>query len=230
MFDAKAVFLEELDRAAREEESKSGFQRGDWFWSGPRDGQASLEWWQEQGPEYIQNFIDWWEHNDDVDIWTTPDGLPAIELPFEVKFGDIPVRGFIDLVLQIGTALVVVDIKSSAKQPVSYRQLGIYASAIELAYGTRPRYGTFFMVRGVGPRGKPPTFFLRPVELSAPQYSVAYLAQEFAQAEGGIQAGVFPASPGEGCGRCGVAWACTEVNGESAKRLDPNYPGAKSNA
>lgn len=224
-FDIEAVFQEELDKAVAEEERKSGFPVSEWFWAGPRDGERSIQWWREQGPEFVRNFIDWWEFNPDAEIWVTPDGIPAIELPFEVEFGPIPVRGYIDLVLKIGTALVVVDLKSSAKAPVSNRQLGIYASALEIQYGIRPRYGTHFMVRGVGPRGKPPTFFLRPVELSAPQYSVEYLTREFMSAERGIQAGAFPAKPGDNCGRCGVAWACTEVNGDSAKALDPNFPG-----
>jgi putative RecB family exonuclease len=229
-FDASAVFQEELAKAVQVEAERSGFPVEEWFWAGPRNGQRSIEWWQEKGPEYVQNFIDWWEHNPDVSIWTTPDGIPAIELPFQVMFGEIEVRGYIDLVLKIGTALVVVDLKSSAKAPTSNRQLGIYASAMELKYGIRPRYGTWFMVRGVGPKGKPPTFFLRPVELDRPQYSVAYLAAEFASAERGIQAGAFPAKPGDNCGRCGVAWACTEVNGDQAYELDPHYPGGKNAA
>jgi hypothetical protein len=60
--------------------------------------------------------------------------------------------------------------------------------------------------------------------LSSPQFSVAYLTGEFEQAEKGIRGGVFPASPGEHCGRCGVNYACTEANGPKAIQLDPNYP------
>lgn len=227
-FDVEAVFREELDKAVQAEAERSGFPVDEWFWAGPRNGQRSIEWWQENGPEFVNNFVQWWEHNPDAEIWVTPEGIPAIELPFSIPFGEVEVRGYIDLVLKIGTALVVVDLKSSAKAPTSHRQLGIYASAIELAYGIRPRYGTFFMVRGVGPRNGPKTHFLRPVELTAPQYSIPYLTAEFAAAERGIQAGAFPARPGDNCGRCGVAWACTEVNGDSAYELDPHYPGGKS--
>jgi putative RecB family exonuclease len=223
-FDVRAVFLEELDQAVKDEARKTGFEPDEWFWSGRMSGPEAIEWWKERGPEYVQNFIDWWEHNPEAEVWITPDGTPAIELPFEVSFGDTEVRGFIDLVLQIGTALVVVDWKSSAKAPDTSRQLAIYACALELKYGIRPRYGTHFMVRGTGPRNGPKTFFQRPVELSGPQYSVAYLAQEFAMAEAGIRAGAFPANPGERCGRCGVAYACTETAGPRASELDPNYP------
>src|SRR6185437_10739508 len=198
-FDAQAVFLEELAKAVTEETRRSGFPPEDWFYSGPRDGVRSIQWWQENGAEMVQAFIDWYEHNPDIEVWVTPDGVPAIELPVEVMFGTVPVKMVIDLVLKLGSALVVTDLKTSAKAPVSYRQLGIYASGLELKYGIRPRYGTFFMNRGTGPKGGPKTHFLRPVDLGDPQYSVAYLTREFERVELGIQAGVFPANPGDGC-------------------------------
>ena len=226
-FDVAEVFREEMNRAVIEEVRQSGFLVEDWFWSGPYDGHKSVDRWHDQGPEMVQAFIDWWELNPEAEIWITPDGVPAIELPFEIMLGDIPVRGFIDLVVQIGTALVVVDLKTSAKTPGDYRQVAIYACAVELMYGVRPRYGTYFMARGVGRGDKPRTYFLRPVELDKPQFSVPYLTREFAMAETGVRAGVFPAKPGEQCARCGVAYACVEANGPKAKQLDPNYPKSR---
>jgi len=222
-FDVAAVFREELDRAVADEVSKSGFALEDWFIAGrQRDGHEAVAWWHENGPAMVESFIDWWEHNPDIDVWVTPDGVPAIELSLDVRFGSIPFRGYVDLVLKIGTALVVVDLKTSAKVPASYRQLGFYASGIELAYGIRPRYGTFFMNRGIG-RSDPKTFFQRPVDLGVPQYSIAYLTRELEQFEQGIQAGVFPSNPGESCARCGVAYACTAAGGAKARQLDPNW-------
>jgi PD-(D/E)XK nuclease superfamily len=226
-FDVAAVFREEMDLAVAEEAEHSGFPVSEWFWAGPRDGQAAIQKWYLDGPQYVQNFIDWYELNPDVEIWVTPDGIPAIELPFEIMLGDVPVRGYIDLVLKVGSALIVTDLKSGAKAPDSNRQLAIYACALEARYGIRPRYGTWFMCRGLGRGDKPKTYFVRPVELDRPQYSAAYLAGEFTLAEKGISTGVFPAKPGERCGRCGVAYACTEAGGPQAKRLDPHYPGAR---
>jgi putative RecB family exonuclease len=223
-FDVAAVFAEEFDKAVAEEARKSGFPVSDWFWTGRLSGPESVARWREKGPEYVQNFIDWYESNPDVETWITPDGQPAIELALDVMFGTVPVKMILDWVVKIGTALVVTDWKTSAKMPASSRQLGIYASGLELAYGIRPRYGTFFMNRGTGPRNGPKTFFQRPVELDDPRYSIAYLTGEFEQAERGIKNGVFPASPGDNCGRCGVAYACTEVAGAKARDLDPNWP------
>ena len=223
-FDVQAVFREELARAVAAESKH--FPVEDWFVSGRQvNGREAVAWWEDNGAPMAQSFITWYEASE-AKVWVTPDGAPAIELPFEIMLGTVPVRGYIDIVLQVGTALVVTDVKTSAKAPANYRQLGIYACALEVMYGIRPRYGTFFMCRGMG-RSEPKTYFLRPVELDRPQFSLAYLAGEFEQAERGIQAGVYPANPGEHCGRCGVAYACTEASGDRARELDPNWPGAK---
>jgi putative RecB family exonuclease len=225
-FDVNAVFQAELDRAIADEVSHSGFQVADWFWSGRRSPEEDVAWWRENGPAMVEAFVQWYEHEVDAEVWVTPDGIPAIELPIEVMFGTIPVRMVLDLVLQIGTALVVVDLKTSARQPDSHRQLGIYACGLELKYGVRPRYGTFFMNRGVG-KADAKQFFLRPIELNRPQYSIPYLAAEFEAFERGVKAQVFPAHPGEACSRCGVAYACCEVGGVKARELDPNWPGVR---
>jgi putative RecB family exonuclease len=225
-FDVAQVFAAEFDKAVQEEVRKSGFPVAEWFWSGRRSPEEDVAWWHENGPAMVDAFVEWWDHNPDIEIWTTPDGVPAIELPLDVMFGSVPVKMVLDLVLKIGTALVVVDLKTSAKVPVTPRQLGIYASGIELKYGIRPRYGTYFMNRGIG-RQEPKTFFQRPVDLGVPQYSAAYLTRELEQFEQGIKAGVFPSNPGDHCGRCGVAYACTAAGGHRARELDPNWPGAK---
>jgi putative RecB family exonuclease len=214
-FDVASVFAEELDKAVQEESRH--FPVTEWFPSGPRDGQQAVEWWHEHGPAMVHNFTDWYESQPDVHVWITPDGIPAIELPIEVMFGSIPVRMVLDVVFQIGTALVVCDLKTSAKAPDSNRQLAIYACGIELKYGIRPRYGTYFMCRGQG-RSEPKTYFLRPVQLDRPQYSVPYLTSQFEAVECGIRTEVFPAKPGEQCDRCGVAWACTETGGNPEAR------------
>lgn len=227
-FSVREVFRQEMDLAVQQEIDQSGFAVPEWFWAGPYDGHKSIDRWYDQGPEMVEAFIGWWEFNPEAEIWITPDGTPAIELPFEITLGSVPVRGFIDLVVQIGTALVVVDLKTSAKTPGDYRQLALYACALELSYGIRPRYGTFFMCRGIGRGDKPKTYFMRPVELDKPQFSVEYLTREFALAEKAIQEGIFPAKPGEQCARCGVAYACTEADGHKAKQLDPNWPEAKN--
>lgn len=223
-FNTALVFRQELDKAVATEVGKSGFPLEEWFTAGrQKDGHEAVAWWQVNGSDMAQSFIDWYEAQEDISIWKTPDAKPAIELGLEVMFGAVPVRMYLDLVLLAGTALIVTDLKTSAKVPVTPRQLGIYACGMEIEYGIRPRYGTYFMNRGIG-RSEPKTYFQRPIELDRPQYSIEYLTKEFEAMNRGVEAGIFPAKPGDGCGRCGVSYACTEVNGAKARQLDPNYP------
>jgi len=228
-FDVAAVFREEFTRAIEREVSKSGFELDTWFQAGPRPVSYSIEKWMADGPGYVQNFIDWYESHEDIGVWITPNGAPAIELGIKTLFGEIPVQMYIDLVLDIKGTLVVVDLKSGAKAPDSLRQLAIYAGGVEQVYGIRPRYGAYFMHRGLTKKGET-TYFQRPVPLDAPQYSVPYLTRELETFDLAVDAGIFLANPGDQCNRCSVAQACTEVGGDLARRYDrshPEYEGGK---
>lgn len=221
-FDVETIFREEFSKALDHDIEKSGFALEDWFRAGTQLPSTSVQWWHERGPGQVQNYIDWFESSGAA-VWITPDGQPAIELDLTVMFGQVPVRMVIDQVLVLGGALVVPDLKSSAKVPSSTRQLGIYASGIEMAYGIRPRYGTYFMTRGIEKKGET-TYFQRPISLDAYEYSIEYFTREFAMVEEGIQRGLYPANPGDGCFRCGVAWACSAVGGSEARTYDSSHP------
>jgi putative RecB family exonuclease len=216
-FDAEAVFADEFAKAIEVDERKSGFPLEQWFWSGRQKPETSREWWEANGGGLVQKFIGWYEAHPDVKVWITPDGKPAVELDLRVMFGEVEVVMAIDVVFQMGTALVVTDFKTSAKAPGSYRQLGIYASGVELKYGIRPKYGAYFLPRDDVP-------FQRPIDLGAPQYSVPYLTREFAMFEQARSGAIFPANPGQSCGRCGVAHACLANGGARAREFDPAHP------
>lgn len=227
-FPVEQVFAEELAEAYSAELKHTTFSPDDWFTAGRGKGE-DLDWWMANGARLAQNFIDWYEANPEFTIWVTPDGVPAIELPFEVKFGQVPVKGYIDLVLEhrkTGT-LIVTDLKSGSTKPKNNRQLGIYATALERKYGIRPRYGSYFMCRGTGKDEDNKVYFQPPAELGGVEYSYEYLSGEFLNLEYGVKFEVFPASPGDNCRRCGVAHACLEVHGENARELDPNWPKGK---
>lgn len=227
-FPTLHVFRDEFITAYQDELKHTTFDPDEWFTAGRGKGE-DYDWWMENGAQLAQNFIDWYEANPDFTVWVTPDGVPAIELPFEVLFGQVMVKGYVDLVLehQRSGTLIVTDIKSGSTKPKNPRQLGIYATAIERKYGIRPRYGSYFMCRGTGKDEENKTFFQTPVELGGAEYSYEYLSSEFTQLEWGVKFEVFPASPGDNCRRCGVAHACLEVHGEQARELDPNWPKGK---
>jgi putative RecB family exonuclease len=226
-FDVEAAFREEFVKAVGNEYERGGVDPDEWFAAGRGNGEGE-EWWLANGGRLAQNFITWYESRPDVNIWIAPDGRPAIELGLMVMFGKVPVKMYIDLVLAVGyenPALVVTDLKSGSRRPDNPRQLAIYANAIEQFYGIRPRYGAYFMNRGTERRGEL-SYFQQPIEMDQPQFDYGYLSHEFEMFDLAVTSGIFPAKPGEQCRRCGVAYACTEVGGQMASVLDPNYPRA----
>jgi hypothetical protein len=221
-FDARTVFLEEFEKALLSEQASSGFAVDDWFGAGRGTPAKDIAAWLTRGPDCVQAFTDWYEASG-VKIWVTPDGQLALELALMADFGGVPVHVRPDIVLDMGGALVVTDLKSGATAPASMRQLGIYASGIEQVYGIRPKYGAWFMARGTGPRGTPPeelTYFQRPVPLDAVKYSLPYLTRQIQMFVRAREQGIFIANPGEECRRCGVAHACLETGGTTERAID----------
>lgn len=220
-FPWEDVFAEEFDTAIAAEVTRSGFTPDEWWKAGRGSGEDE-EWWRDQGPDMAAQFGVWYEQSPDTAVWIAPDGRPGIELGLTVKFGAVEVVMFIDLILAMGTALVVWDLKSG-RLPKTNEQLGLYACGIELAYGKawRPKYGAYFMARGVGKDEL--TYAQPPIPLDAERYSVAYFTEQFRMLDDAITSGVFVASPGEQCRRCGVNYACLAVGGAEAnkfRRLD----------
>lgn len=220
-FDWDGVFQEEFTKAVNKDAARSGFEPDTWFV--PGRGKTQREpWWRENGPQYAASFGEWFESTPDAKVWVAPDGRPAIELELRVSFGGIPVVMYVDLILMLGSALVVTDFKSSAKEPADLKQQGFYACGVELFYGKpyRPKYGTHFMCRGqdMGD-GEPRRYFMPPQPLDAYRYSVPYFTRQLEMLNRGVDAGVFPANPGDFCRICGVNYACDAVGGADA----PNF-------
>lgn len=200
-FDVAEVFRIELGLAVEELESQSGFPMAEWFGSGRRSPEGDLTWWQENGPGLVQRFINWYESSDDINIWITPDGKPAIELDLTVMLGETPVRVIIDQVLKVGSALVVHDLKSGSKRPENVMQLAIGATAIEKTYGIRPKYGAFFLHRS---SGEP----FVPILLTGREHREEHLAHVFGMLNRAVEQGIFVPNVGNHCRRCGVAASC----------------------
>jgi len=164
-------------------------------------GKQNLQWWMDNGPGMVQNWIDWREKNG-WDIWETPEGAPAIELELNIVLpNDIPVKMFLDRVMVTPTGqITVVDIKSG-RTPETGEQLGLYATAMELAFGAmfRPAWGYFWDAR----KGEHSS----PIPLDS--YTPEYFAEVYAEAVRGINAGCFLAKPANNCFNwCGVRDAC----------------------
>jgi hypothetical protein len=224
-FDWEGTFNREFDKAVANDVAKSGFPTDTWLKLNASRVQTE-PWWREEGPGFAKSFADWYESTPDAEVWITPDGRPALELELRVMFGPIPVVVYIDLILKLGSALVVTDYKTSAAEPDSLTQQGFYASAVELAYGKpwRPAYGTHFMARGIGPKDMDPDLkqrFMQPRPLDAYQYSIPYYTHQLELMDAGAEAGIFLANPGDHCRICGVAAACDAVGGVDAPKFRP---------
>lgn len=104
-------------------------------------------WWNQQGPVWVNNYIAWRKGNPDWKIWTAPDGNKAIELGLIPEVKDVPVKMVIDRVFEVNGELVIVDLKTSQQTPTSSLQLGFYKLGLELTFGIPVKWGTYYMAR-----------------------------------------------------------------------------------
>jgi putative RecB family exonuclease len=106
------------------------------------------DWWAQQGAQMVQNWIDWREQSHGLQLWVTPQGIPAIELALNVELEGVPVKMALDrLMVNQSGDLIVVDLKTGKNTPSSSFQLGMYAVGMELTFGIRPKYGTYWAAR-----------------------------------------------------------------------------------
>lgn len=171
-----------------------------WFASGPYRGEADIERRYKLGLEQTERYVRYYEDTAPNEvIWTTPDGTPAIELPFQVDLGGVPVRGYIDAVIRHPKHGVIVRDNKTGKQPGDDFQLAVYAIAIWLMYGQEISTGDYWM----GQRGRP----TKPYTLD--KWGTEALSEEFAKLDEGIRAENYePAPDPDKCWFCPVNASC----------------------
>lgn len=204
--DVKQLWADAFGEELTQTEIQSGVPHEEWTITGRASkdypNKENLLWWADKGPEMLQAYINWRKATG-WDIWTTPDGKKAIELSFEVPWGDgLPLRGYIDRIFihPFTGTLIVCDIKSGSRVPDD-RQLAEYACAVEIEYGVRPEFGMYLMTR----TGKGDL-----VKLDKPRHSAAYLIEQSEQVQKGINAEVFYTVPGMLCASCAMRAHCPE--------------------
>ncbi|AJD82490.1 Cas4 exonuclease [Mycobacterium phage Sheen] len=169
-----------------------------WFASGPYDALKDIPRRQALGMDQCERYINWAQRHTEEKIWVTPDGTPAIELEFDIELDGLPVRGFIDAVIDVDGELIVRDHKTG-NQPGDDFQLGVYKVALEVLYGVQVVKGDYWM----GKTGKA-TY---PYDLSV--WTRELVTSKFKELEAKIQAGDFPARPdADKCRFCDVSFAC----------------------
>jgi hypothetical protein len=107
-------------------------------------------WWNTKGPEWVENYILWRKNNPDWKIWTTQEGIKAIELELNPIIAGVPVKMFIDRIFEVNGELVIVDLKTSKARPTSDLQLGFYKVGVEEVLKTKVSLGNYWMSRDSG--------------------------------------------------------------------------------
>jgi putative RecB family exonuclease len=187
----------------------------EWNWN--RSQSEPIEVWNQMGPEFVQSYIDWRQRSP-YEIWTTPDGVPAIELDVSGYLPGCPVeiKAYLDRVFRdpVFDQLIIVDLKTSKRPPKSADQFGVYAALLEAKYGVRARLGAPFMNRKAA--------LGAPYELA--EYTADMVGAVFGEAWKQILSGKFDANLNE-CFICDVSAACAAKNGPLAAQYDPASPG-----
>ena len=107
-----------------------------------------VNFWQNQGPRWVEGYIAWRKANSNWKIWDAPDGNRAIELALTPVVNDVQVKMIIDRVFEVNGELVIVDLKTSQNTPTSSLQLGFYKLGLEQQFGIEVKWGTYYMSRG----------------------------------------------------------------------------------
>ena len=163
-------------------------------------------WWLDNGPKMI-NFWTQFRQDSGFNMYQLPDGSEAIETELNQEVGGVPLKAFLDRLMVAPTGeLIVVDIKTSSREPASLTQLGIYAILVEKTFGVRPSLGSYFMAR-TG-------------ELTAPQsldrYTEARLGSWAKGFELAMDNKIFIPQVTSMCGTCSVNAACYAVGGKDS--------------
>lgn len=203
-------FEEIFERRTVEAEEKSGLDRSQFRASGRKSAaypeKENPKWWHENGPAMFDRWVVF-TNNVPWDIWTTPAGDPAIEIPFELMLqsNTLKVRGFVDRVFVDPSTggLICVDIKTGASKQSSNRQLGTYRVGLSDKYGVDIPYGTFWDARSGGTSEV----------ASLNEWSKARVAWQYAKVRQARELGIYVANPGPMCSGCSVRDFCPEVDG-----------------
>ncbi|MFC8490685.1 RecB family exonuclease [Streptomyces sp. NPDC057235] len=184
-----------------------------------RSGDDTVESWRAMGLTHVQAWIDWRERAQ-WEIWTTPDGDPAIELDISgyLPGCSVEIKAYLDRIFYdpMFKKLWILDLKTGKKAPATSAQFGVYAALVKVKYGIDIADGVAFMNR-LGTLGKP---------WNLAEYTPEAVGRVFGEAWERIQAGSFPATglTNRGCFICEVSAACYAKGGPLSARYDPDHP------
>lgn len=182
---------------------------GRWMTGGSKKGENDVRDRREKMADQVAIYITY--ANAHADTWRIarfgPKGIAA-ELEFNIQFGSVMVKGFIDQVRETSDGrLIPVDLKSGSKEPSSGFQLAVYAHAINEYMGVLPEQGAFFM-----PKLRRDQSLVGDVWKDLRPFSRELLDGMFEDFDKAERAGVYIPNPSDSCRTCSVSDYC-RVNG-----------------
>ena len=206
-FDLRQIFLDKWEENYRLANNGMPFRAGGRA-TKQYPNKEDASWWLDNGPKMVDFWIQF-RKDSGYQPYLLSGGEAAIETELNVEIGGVLMKGFLDrLMVSPEGELVVIDIKTSSKPPVTYTQLGTYAIMCEKAMGIRPVKGAYFMAR----TGE----LTEPVDLS--HYTERRLASQVKGFKTAVDNNIFIPQPGFMCGTCSVNHACYAVNGSESHK------------
>jgi putative RecB family exonuclease len=168
-----------------------------WFASGPYRGEQDIERRYGIGLQHVETYFNYYaEHPQEV-IWISPDGVPGVELDFDIVLDGVHVRGYIDSIIKSGEDLIVRDLKTGNK-PGDEFQLAVYALGVNEQYNIKPNKLDYFM-------SKTGSTVSHPIE----GWDKDRISTMFRTLEDNIIEGLFPPNPSKSnCMFCDVSEDC----------------------
>lgn len=221
MSDLFQQVWDETLAAELENERSRGFSPEDFYTSGraskANPNKEDPKWWAENGPKFVKSW-EVWRDRSGLDIWTTPDGEPAIELEVRGYRGDLEILCYIDRVFTDGEHLYIVDLKSGTHSDPWPRQLALNNLGLLDAYGVQAKYGDFWSPRKGGLVNN--WFDLR-------IYDADWMWEQVRVAREIRDQGLFAPQPNMLCkSACGVAAYCKAMSGPLfLEVMQPSHKG-----
>ena len=210
------TFAEEFTRRVREVEAEgrevkaSGRANKNISESGGPN-KKDYDWWLTYGPVFLQRWMNWKDERGWT-VMTMPDGLPGIELGFDITLGGERVVGYIDRVYESPvTGITVFDLKTGTV-PTGSLQLKTYGLGLKHAYGIEADWGMFWT-----PGGEDGGKLSQAVDLQS--WPDERVEDMYSATMRGIEAGIFLPQVTGMCKGCSVRAHCWAVGGAKAKEL-----------
>jgi putative RecB family exonuclease len=199
---AREMYAGEFDRLVAEELERTEIPTSSWLTGSKKSGDVDVAERREKGQDHVQNYIEWAEATSPDWRIATLNDRPMLEYEFELDFGGVAVKGFIDQVVEDPEGKIYArDLKSGSRIPETPFQLAVYAQVLR-SLGIDSDEGSFVMTKNSDPKK---------IEHREPlgHWTKDKIDRMFQQFDAVERLGIYIPEPGGHCRTCGVAKYCS---------------------